>query len=334
MTATTINTPRILTVIVNYGTADLVISNFASLIRELADFPNSKTVIVDNASPGTDGARLVDFASRPEWRDRVTVIKSDENLGFAKGNNLAIRAALAGEEPPDYVFLLNPDAYLLPNALSGLVAFMEAHPQAGIAGPRLESEDGAQRCSAFRFFSVASEFESAAKTGVFSKLLGPWRVAPPPAEKEQPADWICGAAALIRREVFEDAGLFDENYFLYYEETDFMRQALKAGWRTWYVPSLRAVHLEGQSSGVVEGKLKTRLAPDYWYQSRAYYFRKNHGRFYAFLADVAWLAGASFYYLRKVLTGARDPALGAAIKRFVKNQFGGGLSPATHGGGE
>jgi N-acetylglucosaminyl-diphospho-decaprenol L-rhamnosyltransferase len=320
--------PRILTVIVNYRTADLVIEHFDSLAKEYSSLPGSSVVIVDNASPGgADAPRLQAFAARPELKGWVKVIASPENLGFAQGNNLAIVEALAGPQLPDYVFLLNPDAHLRPGALLGLLDFMEKTPEAGIAGPRLESESGEPHSSAFRFFSIAGEFEDAARTGIISRLLSRWRVAPPPTDETRPTDWICGAAVLIRREVFEEVGLFDGEYFLYYEETDFMLQAARKGWRTWYAPSNRVVHMMGRSSGVINGKLATRLAPDYWYQSRAYYFRKNHGRTYAFAADLAWMAGALLYYARSKVTGAKDPALWTSIRRFAKSQFGGGLEP-------
>lgn len=320
--------PRILTVIVNYRTADLVIEHFQTLADEYRSLPGSTVVIVDNASPGgADAPKLEAFAARPEFRDWVSVIASPDNLGFAKGNNLAIEAALKGPNPPDYVFLLNPDAYLRPGALGALIDFMDANPDAGLVGPRLESEDGSPHVSAFRFFTIASEFEGAARTGFVSRLLDRWRVAPPVTDEVGTADWICGAAALIRREVFEDAGLFDGEYFLYYEETDFMLQALRKGWRTWYLPTARVVHIMGRSSGVVNGKLETRLTPDYWYESRGYYFRKNHGGLYAFAADLSWMAGALLYYARSILTGPRDPSLWASIRRFAKSQFGGGLEP-------
>lgn len=324
--------PRVQTIIVNYKTADLVIGHFDTLAREYASLPGSSVVIVDNASPGgEDAAKLQAFAAQPELRNWVKVVASPGNLGFARGNNLAIAEAIAGPRPPDYFFLLNPDAYLRPGALCGLLDFMEKTPEAGIAGPRLESESGEAHSSAFRFFSPAGEFEDAARTGIISQLLSRWRVAAPPTDETRPTDWICGAAMLVRREVFEDVGLFDGEYFLYFEETDFMLQAARKGWRTWYAPSYRVVHMMGRSSGVVNGKLATRLAPDYWYQSRAYYFRKNHGRAYALAADLAWMAGALLYYARSKVAGVKDPALWATIKRFAKSQFGGGLEPEIEG---
>ncbi|MBI1366209.1 MAG: glycosyltransferase [Alphaproteobacteria bacterium] len=323
--------PRILTVIVNYRTADLVAAHFNALVEERRELPGLSVAIVDNASPGEDFKKLQALAAREDLRDWVEVIASPKNGGFAFGNNLAIRPALRRPAPPDYVFLLNPDAYPRPGGLSTLVKFLERNPRLGIAGPRLEDADGTPQSSAFRFFSIAGEFETAARTGLISRLLSGARVAPPPSDRTERADWICGAAVLIRRNVFDAIGLFDEDYFLYFEETDFMLRAARAGWQTWIAPKARVVHLRGQSSGGdVPGLPANGPAPAYWYHSRAHYFRKNKGALYARAADAAWLAGALLYSARARLFGDGDAAYWAAVRRFAKSQFGGGL-PAEPG---
>lgn len=331
MSATRVLPPRIAAVIVNYKSAALVMRHFPALKAELAAFPGARAYIVDNASPGDDAARLAAFSADEPL---IAFIASSENGGFAKGNNLALRRAL-GETPPlDYILLLNPDAYLRSGALAALVGFLDANPKAGLAGARLEAESGAPHVSAFRYFSALGEFEGGARTGVISAVLARWRIAPPQRDAIIEADWLCGAAILIRREVFETAGLFDENYFLYYEETDLMLAARRAGWRAWYVPAARAVHHEGGSTGLSKGDDEARETPAYWYQSRTYYYRKNHGAAYAALADASWLAGAAIYYLRLLATGRDRRSFGRSVARFAKSQFGGGLAgPDTKGRG-
>ena len=319
----TASAPIIAAIIVNYRSAELVLRHFPMLKRELAPYPGARVYIVDNASPGDDAAQLSDLARREAI---IEFIASPENGGFAKGNNLAIRRALASAVRPDFIFLLNPDAYPRPGAVSALVDFLAKRPKAGFAGARLEAEDGTPHVSAFRFFSVIGEFESGARTGIISRLLSKWRVAPPQRNESAEADWLCGAGLMIRTEVFERVGLFDDAYFLYYEETDLMRAARQAGFEVWYAPTARVVHYEGGSSGLSQGSDAQKETPIYWYQSRAHYYRKNHGAFYAGLADAAWLAGAALYWMRLAATGKDRREMARAVKRFVKLHFGGGLS--------
>jgi hypothetical protein len=321
--------PRVAVVIVNYRAARLIIENFAALAEECRALPAARVYIVDNASPDGEGALLEGFAAAGERRGFVRVIRSAENGGFARGNNLALRAALAEDEAFDYFFLMNPDAYVRPGAIPILIDLLEAEPKAGFAGARLEYPGGAPQASAFRFLSVAGEIEAAAKTGLVSLLLAPWRVAPPQRDRREEVDWVCGAAVLVRRAVFEEVGLFDEDYFLYFEETDLMLAARRKGWRVWYAPEARAVHLVGRSTGVVDGRREDRPPPDYWYRSRARYFRKNHGRLYAALADWGFLLGASVDWLRRALSGGDAAGAAAAMARFLASRPG----AAPKGGG-
>jgi N-acetylglucosaminyl-diphospho-decaprenol L-rhamnosyltransferase len=320
--------PRVAVVIVNYRAARLIIDNFATLAAERTRAPGLTVTIVDNASPGDDAAALAALAARPEYAGFVSFIASPENGGFAKGNNLALRRLFAETPPPDYVFLLNPDAYVRPGAVAALVDFMEGRPEAGAAGARLEHPDGAPQISAFRFPSIAGEFEATARLGPVSALLARWRVAPPYTDEIAPADWVCGAGVMIRRRTLEEIGLFDEGYFLYFEETDLMLRARRKGWRTYFVPAARVVHLVGRSSGVIDGRRGERPPPAYWFRSRSRYFRRNHGAAYAALADCAWLAGSGLDWLRRTLTGADARAAGAAIAAFLARP-----SRAEGGGG-
>lgn len=323
MSAATTPTPKVAIVIVNYQTADLIIEHFPALVAECGALPGAKVYIVDNASPNGDAARLRRFAQSPDARGLVTFIPSAENGGFAKGNNIALRRALP---EADYVFLLNPDAYVRPGAIRTLVAFLEERPAAGIAGARLEHADGRPQISAFRFPNIASEFEAAARTSFVSKVLSFARVAPPQTDEAQKKGWLCGAGLLIRRAVFDDVGLFDEAYFLYYEETDFQRQAARKGWERWYVPGSRVVHLVGRSSGVIDGRRGRAVPPDYWYQSRAHYFRKNGGAICAAAADAAWLFGSFFYAVRAIVTRRNDADI-EGVRAFLRNRAQGRTQP-------
>ena len=312
--------PRLATIIVNYQAGDLVAENITSIVDAHQRIKDARIYIVDNASPNGDGARLTRLVEERGLSDVVEVIAEDTNWGFAEGNNVALRLLKRRGIRPDYVFLLNPDAYLLDGALPRLIEFMEQNPKAGIAGARLEGGDGEAQISAFRFATIASEFAGEAQNALLSKVFAERLVIPPQEERTYEVEWVCGAAAIIRYDVFDDIGFFDNAYFLYYEETDFMLQARRAGWQTWYVHDAKAVHLVGQSTGVQSGRQEGATIPTYLIQSRKYYFRKNHGAAYAFFADVAWVIGVLCFFVSRRLTGRYDNNALANLRLILCDQ--------------
>jgi len=200
-----------------------------------------------------------------------------------------------------------------------LLTFMQQNPQVGITGSRLEDIDGKAQCSAFRFHSVLSELDDGLKLGIISKLLQKWQVALPISDVPVCVDWLAGASMLIRRQVFEDIGLFDDEYFLYFEETDFCLQAKNAGWPCWYVPASRIVHFVGSSTGVTDGSKKRR--PRYWFESRQRYFLKNHGRLYLFLANLVWAVAYSLFRIRQKIQNKPDNETEFLLRDFVNFNF-------------
>jgi GT2 family glycosyltransferase len=229
------------------------------------------------------------------------------NGGFAYGNNEGIRPFLASQtDKPDYVLLLNPDTVLHAGAVTELLKFMDARAEVGLAGSRLEDPDGTPQVSAFRFHSIASEFEHAMRLGPVSKVLGRWRVAPPVPSEPCPTAWVAGASLIIRREVFDKIGLLDERYFMYYEEVDFCLRAKRAGFPCWYVPSSRVIHLVGAASQISDARKHRKRRPAYWFESRRRYFVQNHGRVYALLADAAYATAFAFWRVRRLVQRKPD----------------------------
>ena len=143
---------RLLVVIVNYKSADLAIDCLASLEPELAKVPGARVSLVENASGESE--ILAKGLDDRGWRGWVSLEEAGRNGGFAAGNNVAIVPALASDNPPRYVLLLNPDTVVRPRGVQELLDFMDAHPEVGIAGSRLENPDGSPQRSAFRFPSV------------------------------------------------------------------------------------------------------------------------------------------------------------------------------------
>ena len=311
--------PYLFVVIVNYRTAQLTINCLHSLVDEVRALSGTQVVVVDNNSRDRSVEQIESAIKTEGWSDWASVLPSEQNGGFALGNNLAIRPVLKSRNPPDYFLLLNPDTVVRKRSLQVLVDFMKQHPKVGIAGSRLEDPDGTPQCSAFRFHTLLSEFDSALRLGIVSKLLAKWIVAPPVASVPCQTDWVAGASMIIRREVLETVGLMDEAYFLYYEEVDFCLQAHKSGWSCWYVPESRVVHLVGQSSGVTNRKILPKRLPSYWFDSRRRYFLKNHGWFYTALTDLVWLLSFALGRCRRVLQGKPDNDPPYLLRDFFGN---------------
>lgn len=307
LAATGTASPHVVAAIVNYCTADLVIDCLRSLEITRNECPNLEAVVADNASPDGSGQKIADAIENNGWQDWARLKPMPRNGGFSYGNNGAIRDYLAQPTPPDYFWLLNSDTVVRSGAFGPLLAFMKKTPEAGIVGSRLEHMDGTPQHSAFRFPSATAEFEASANLGPISKILRHWQVAPPISDITQRYDWLSGASMLIRREVFEQAGLLDEGYFLYYEETDFCVRAGQCGWQCWYVPESRIVHLVGQSTGVTGAQERPKRRPSYWYESRRRYYAKHYGRLYGSLADLALAAGTLIWMARAAIE--RRPSL-------------------------
>ncbi len=311
---------RVLIVIVNYRTPGLTIDCLRSLEPEVARVGGVRVVVTDNLSGDDSVTRLHEAVAAHGWGGWCEVRPLPKNGGFAYGNNEGIRDSLRLPELR-YVLLLNPDTIVRPGAVSELLAFMDEHPEVGIAGSRLEDPDGTPQRSAFRFASAWSELEEGLRLGVASRLLARHVVAPPVSDVPCPTDWVAGASMMIRREVFDAVGLLDEGYFMYYEEVDFCLRAKRAGWPCWYVPASRVVHLVGQASGVTDTRKPRKRRPAYWFESRRRFFVKNRGRLYAMLADAAWIAGFSVWRLRRQVQRKPDTdpprLLGDSIRHSV-----------------
>lgn len=302
-------------VIVNYRTAALVVDCLRSLASDSPAIPRT-CVVVDNAS-GDDSLTVLQTAIAHEGWTWVRVVAHPHNNGFAAGNNVGLRAL----PPADYYWLLNPDTIVRPDALAALVQFMEQQPHVGVVGSRLENPDGTPQTSAFRFHSWMGELENNLRLGIITRALEYFRVPMRPREQPHRADWVSGASLLLRRAILDDVGFMDEGYFLYYEETDYCLQIARAGWPIWHVPASRVVHLEGQSTGVTGNHTPPKRRPRYWFDSRARYFRKNHGATYALLADLIFMSCFAVWRLHRWLRRKPDPDPPSFLGDFVRHAW-------------
>lgn len=277
-------------VIVNYNTPEMTIAAVDSVLGRGEDGLSVEIHIVDNASPGNDREMLSEALAH--WGTAVTLHLEAVNHGFGRGNNLVLRQLAARAEPPAKVYLLNPDARLVTNAVAELAAFLDDHPKAAVAGSGIVHETTLEPVvCAFRFPSVVSEFSGALQFGPVGRLLRRWQVAFPPGIPARQVDWVAGASMMARLSALAEAGYFDPDYFLYYEEVDLMHRLKRRGWEVWHVPQAKVIHIAGAATGVSTQNLERPPLPGYWYDSWRHYFVKMHGRGGARRAALARLSG-------------------------------------------
>ncbi len=254
-------------VIVSWNVKELLRNCLISVLADMAAGHVSTEVwVVDNAS--SDGsAEMVrhDFPS-------AYLIAGEQNLGFAGGNNAALRAIGFTDTPgarqsattdlPQVVLLLNPDTEVHPGALKTLVEFFRGTPQAGIAGARLVFGDGSFQHSAFAFpglWQLAIELLPVPGRLIESTLNGRY----PRARYHHKEPFLIGhplgAAMAVRREAIEQVGLLDEGYHMYVEEVDWSKRIVSAGWRAYCVPEATVTHFGGQSTGQIQTQMFTAL---------------------------------------------------------------------------
>ncbi len=310
---------KFLVVIVNYKTPDLAIDCLRSIEAEIRAIGDARVCLTDNLSPDDSAARLQAALAANHWAGWCEFRPLPRNGGFAYGNNAGIADFLKSSDSPRFVLLLNPDTIVRPGAIGELIRYLEAHPNVGIAGSRLEDPDGSPQRSAFRFPGIASEWETGIRLGIVSKLLRGKLVAPQVVDHQIATDWVAGASMLVRREVFEKIGLLDEAYFMYYEEVDFCLRARRAGFECHYVPASRVVHLVGQASGVTDKTKANRRRPAYWFESRRRYFAKNHGLIYAAITDLVFAVGFALWRARRWLQRKPDEDPAQFLGDFIRN---------------
>ena len=287
-------------IVVNYRTPELTLQVVSSLRAEMKSLAPFCIYLVDNASGDNSVPLFKEAMERDRWQGEVELIAAPRNGGFGYGINQAVRRALALEAPPDCFYILNSDAFADPGSLARMVAFLAGHPEAGLAGSHIRGTDGTTQVSRFRFPSLWSELEASARVGLLTRLLHSHVVSLPLPTSDCEVDWISGTSMLIRRSTFEGSGLFDEGYFLYYEEIDFCRSASKAGFKSYFVADAPITHIGAVSTGMVD---ETRPMPSYWFDSRHRYFRKHHGMAYATACDVARTLGLLIWQTKERALG-------------------------------
>ena len=204
----------------------------------------------------------------------VHLIQNTANLGFARANNQGIQASQGR-----YVLLLNSDTVVLEGALTGLVHFMDQHSDAGACGPRLLRPNGTPQPYAFGGDPTLGYLLARGLNRLLlRRYLHDWAT-----DATQEVDWVSGACLMVRRRAIEQAGLLDENIFMYFEDNDWCLRIRKVGWKVYYNPQASIVHIGGQSLA------QNPSARHVYYRSLTYFYAKHYGSLARLLLRVSLL---------------------------------------------
>jgi GT2 family glycosyltransferase len=273
----------------------------------LISYKNCSITVVDNNSSGDDVEKLKKY-----FGNKIQIIQSKNNRGFAGGNNIGIKKAL--EEDTELVLLLNNDTIVEPDFLDKLVNDLNDDENIGIFAPRINYYYEIQK--------IWSEGGTISKIKA-SGFADSDKLETELDSKKKYVSFVSGCCMLIKREVFERIGLFDENYFLYLEDTDLCSRSKKAGYEIVVIPESKIYHKVGNST-----KKNNPVIPLYYTtRNRLYFSKKNYpGLFFItvvylalvmFIKSLKWFVTGKFNYIRSVKNAFSDFFAG----RFGKNNF-------------
>jgi GT2 family glycosyltransferase len=296
---------KLLVVILSYRVTDLTIGCLRSLSGEICRVPGARVALCENGTGADAADRLRQAIEENGWSSWVDLTVIYPNRGFCGGNNAVIRPALASQNPPEYVLLLNADTLVEEHALDSLVEFMDSHAEAGIAGSQLLFASREVGPSPFRFEGIATELDRGLRLGIVSKMLSGLLPSLPTPTAAARVGWVAGASMILRRTMLEEIGLLDDGLYTYFDDPDICLRALRGGWQTWYVPESRVIHFGGASTGVTAQRVEARR-PAYWFQARRRFFLKNYGPWYTAAVDAAFIFGYAIWRLRRQIQRKPD----------------------------
>jgi hypothetical protein len=301
-------------VIVNYRTPDLTERCLAALQSERGCLPKLRAVVVDGGSADGSAEALAKSVAQPRYADWVSFVPLAINGGYGWANNQAILTLAREPHPPEFIHVLNPDAEVSGGAVAVLVEELRGRPNCGAVGSQLLAPDGREIPSSFRFPSVGREFVAGAQSEGLGRLLG---IEPTVVSSGQSAevDWVSGASVMFRSAALRDVGLFDDGFFLYFEEVELMHRMKAKGWSVRRVPQSRVVHIEGASTGGPAAQAR----PQTWYESRRRYFALTGSS--VLTENLAWLAGHGVGLVKRLVRRSNPPA-GAHATDLLRWGFG------------
>jgi N-acetylglucosaminyl-diphospho-decaprenol L-rhamnosyltransferase len=258
-------------VVVNYNVCSLLRRCLSSVYASEGDF-TFQLVVVDNASG--DGSVEMVRSEFPQAR----LIANEENVGYPAGNNIGLRAFgdwTVGEPPARYALLLNPDTEVPPTALAEMIAFMDAHSEAGAAGPKLQLPSGELDLACRRSFPTPEViFYRVVQLGRLfphSRRFGRYNLTYLDPDTLHEVDSVVGAFMLVRAAAIAGVGLLDERFFMYGEDLDWAKRIKEAGWKIYYNPAVSVLHVKRASSS--QDQARARLEFE---RSNLLFYRKHY----------------------------------------------------------
>jgi hypothetical protein len=286
-------------VIVSYRSCELLRVCLEALRANPPSMPMSVVVVDNDSRDGTEGMITREF---PE----VDLIAAGENLGFAAATNLGARR---GSAP--LLLALNPDTAVTEGALDGVISVLGSHSDVAVVGPRLLRPDGSFDHAARRSFptplSALGHFTGLGRRAGAAGSLAAYRA---PEVESGPVDAVNGAFMLMRRSAYEEAGGFDEGYWMYMEDLDLSYRLAQNGWISWYEPSAIVHHVKGGSS-TMSGARSPRLN---WHFHRGMYrFYRSH-----YAGGRTWAVNAVVYIGIAVKLGLS--VIGSPFRRLASRR--------------
>ena len=262
-------------------------------------------IVVDNHSADGTAEML-----RDEF-PTVRLLVNAENIGYTRPNNQAMRISQGR-----YILLINPDTLVEHNTITELAGFLDRHPEAGIAGPKVLNRDGTlqKQCrrSEARPWDAFCYFSGLSSLFPHDKRFAGYLMTYLSEDFTHEAQAVSGSCMLIRREVVEQIGYQDEDFFAYQEDTDFCRRARLAGWKIYYNPAAQIIHFAGEGGSGVQ---PYRSIVE-WHRSYYLYYRKHFAKDYWFIFNGIYYAGMLIklalsllanLFRRKKVVGTRKP---------------------------
>ena len=305
-------------VIVNYRSSETAIETITTLYQEFSQIEYAHIIIIDNDSNDGSFEKINNLIQTNNWQPTVKIIATGRNGGFGAGNNVGIRAALAIDSPPEFFYLINPDAIPEKGSIQKLIDHLEKNPKTGIASGSIKRPNGKQQISTFTFPNIIDECLKGFSIGFLRRIFNKYLVADKIIHKTCEVDWVSGACFMIRASVFKDIGCFDERFFLYFEEIDLCHRAKNAGWRIQHVADCGVIHICGVATGIQDMEKRT---PKYLFHSRKYYFKKHHGILYLWGANILFIAGSLLNLIKIKLQRKKHLTRPYFLRDFVRNSF-------------
>ena len=233
-------------IILNYKQKGLVKQCVKGILQSHINV-SYEIIVVDNHSH--DGC----IEMLREIFPQVITLASEKNKGFAYGNNLGIQKSRG-----KYIVIINPDIAFTDNVIENMIAYMEKNKNAGIVAPKLINPDGTIQYSCRRFPKIFTPILRRTFLGNFSfakKWLNAYLMEDWDHNSNKKVDWIFGAIFMIRKEFLKKVGLFDERFFLYFEDCDLCRRFWEKNYEVWYLADIELTHyhqrLSGQKNGIL-----------------------------------------------------------------------------------